>query len=166
MIIDTLKMLPDTVFHMFYKIAHAGLISFAFVFRPAFHGVNVVVRQGEHLLMVKNSYRQGFSFPGGYVRSGESPRDAAVREMAEETGLAVYPNQLKHACRYRLTVHFKRETIDIYEMEIGKNPAFSIDGREVVWAGFMTPEKALAKVLCAPAKYYLISNVQITKTDA
>ena len=149
------KRLPDTAFHLFYKLVHAGLIAFSFVFRPAVRGVNVVLRQGQHFLLVKNSYRKRLSFPGGYVKSGESPKDAAVREVAEEMGLAISPNQLKHARQYRLAVHFKRETIDIYEMEIGRKTTFTIDNREVVWAGFMTTETALANVLCAPAKYYL-----------
>lgn len=32
--------------------------------------------------------------PGGGISSGESPRQAAVRELAEETGIAVGPDQL------------------------------------------------------------------------
>lgn len=42
------------------------------------------------LLMVERSDGHGWAMPGGYVEPGEDPIDAAVRELAEETGLMVY----------------------------------------------------------------------------
>jgi 8-oxo-dGTP diphosphatase len=46
----------------------------------------------ERILLVRNSPRGpspgGWSLPGGGIEHGESPRDAVVREVAEETGLA------------------------------------------------------------------------------
>ena len=50
----------------------------------------LVVRDGR-ILLVRNSprgpYPGGWSLPGGGIQHGESPRDAVVREVAEETGL-------------------------------------------------------------------------------
>jgi ADP-ribose pyrophosphatase len=39
------------------------------------------------LLMVERSDGHGWALPGGYVDPGEDPRDAAVRELAEETSI-------------------------------------------------------------------------------
>jgi 8-oxo-dGTP diphosphatase len=39
------------------------------------------------VLLVKPTYKRGWDIPGGYVEPGESPRQAAVREVAEELGL-------------------------------------------------------------------------------
>jgi len=50
----------------------------------------LVVRD-DQILLVRNSprgpYPGGWTLPGGGIEHGESPRDALVREMAEETGL-------------------------------------------------------------------------------
>ncbi|SCF33912.1 NUDIX domain-containing protein [Micromonospora mirobrigensis] len=39
------------------------------------------------IVMVERSDGHGWALPGGYVDPGETPADAAVRELAEETGL-------------------------------------------------------------------------------
>lgn len=48
-----------------------------------------LVAPGNHVLMVKASYKNEWTFPSGIVDMGESPAQAAQRELAEETGLAL-----------------------------------------------------------------------------
>jgi 8-oxo-dGTP diphosphatase len=61
------------------------------------HGVGIIVLKRESVLMVKRG-KQPFlgrwSYPGGSVEAGESPEDAAVRELFEETGLTVRTPQM------------------------------------------------------------------------
>ncbi len=45
----------------------------------------VAFREGK-FLMVYNVKRRGWEMPGGHIRVGESPVDAAVREFREESG--------------------------------------------------------------------------------
>jgi 8-oxo-dGTP pyrophosphatase MutT (NUDIX family) len=59
-----------------------------------FHGtwltgaaVAVVDRDRSRVLLVRQSYREGFALPGGILHRREPPAQAAAREVFEETGL-------------------------------------------------------------------------------
>jgi 8-oxo-dGTP pyrophosphatase MutT (NUDIX family) len=41
------------------------------------------------ILLVRPTYKPFWDLPGGYVEPGESPRAAAIREVAEELGLKI-----------------------------------------------------------------------------
>ena len=61
------------------------------------------------ILLVRNSargpYPGGWSLPGGGIDHGESPRDALVREVAEETGLACEVGDVVDGDRLALRGH-------------------------------------------------------------
>jgi 8-oxo-dGTP diphosphatase len=46
------------------------------------------------VLLVEPTYKPYWEIPGGAVEADESPRDAAVRELKEELGLACAPGRL------------------------------------------------------------------------
>ncbi len=49
----------------------------------------MVERADGALLLVRHTYRSRWGVPGGLLEKGEHPRDAAVRETLEETGLDI-----------------------------------------------------------------------------
>jgi ADP-ribose pyrophosphatase YjhB (NUDIX family) len=49
----------------------------------------IIERPDGAVLLVRLSYRNSWGVPGGLLKRGESPEDAARREVAEEVGLAV-----------------------------------------------------------------------------
>jgi len=54
--------------------------------------VTMVVRDDRgRILLTKNADANSWTLPGGSIEPNESPKDAAVREMREETGLLVEP---------------------------------------------------------------------------
>ncbi len=59
--------------------------------------VTVTCAGTRHLLMVERGDGHGWAVPGGAVEPGEDGVRAAVRELAEETGLAARPDQCRAA---------------------------------------------------------------------
>ncbi|GII24642.1 NUDIX domain-containing protein [Planosporangium mesophilum] len=47
----------------------------------------IFVDEHDRLLLVRPTYKEYWDIPGGYVEPGESPREAVVREVAEELGI-------------------------------------------------------------------------------
>jgi 8-oxo-dGTP diphosphatase len=56
-------------------------------------GLLIQDRQGR-VLLVRPTYKEGWDIPGGYVEPGESPAQAAAREVIEEIGATITPGRL------------------------------------------------------------------------
>ena len=69
--------------------------------------VYVALVEGERIFLLRRAntgHRDGeWAMPAGHVESGETPAEAALRELLEETGVAAAPSDLEcaHVC-YRL----------------------------------------------------------------
>ncbi len=59
--------------------------------KPSFSvgAICIIERADGSLLLVRNSYRRGWGFPGGLLNRGETPLDAVRRETHEEIGVDV-----------------------------------------------------------------------------
>lgn len=58
---------------------------------PSFYvgAICVIERSDGALLLIRNTYRKAWGFPGGFLKRGESPADAVLRETQEEVGAKV-----------------------------------------------------------------------------
>ena len=126
-----------------YRLAHWGLRLLWFLRRPETTGALVAVWHGGRVLLVKNSYRRELTLPGGYVRPREDRRVTAARELREEVGIRVQPARLVHAYHGTHFFENRKDTLDIYELEVEEAPEVSVDDREVVRAEFVAPNEAL-----------------------
>src|SRR3712207_1003771 len=81
-----LRAIMDRFWRLAYRLGFRAALLWWRLRRPAYDGAAVAVWLGGRVLAVQRSYRPNLSWPGGGIRPGEAPRDAARRELREELG--------------------------------------------------------------------------------
>lgn len=147
--------LPTRGLQAAYIVAHRMLRAYWFVRRPQTSGSLLAVWHDGELMLVKNSYRRQYSLPGGYMHRGESPVQAASRELGEEVGLHIPPEAIRQTFTAVRDFEFREDKVTISETVLDVRPKLTIDKREVVWAGFLPPNKIRALRLVPHLRDYL-----------
>ncbi|HMJ57168.1 MAG TPA: NUDIX hydrolase [Polyangiaceae bacterium] len=142
----------DLFFRLAYRSAYRLMRVYWAVRHPQAHGALVAIWHDGKILLVQNSYVPYRSLPGGYVHSHETGRDAALRELREETGIQATSSDLKPVVDEHHEWEGKREHIEIFELDVTERPHIEVDNREVVQAGFFSPQEALGLVLFPPLR--------------
>lgn len=144
-----------------FVVAHRMLRAYWAVRRPHTRGALVAVWHSGALLVVKNSYRNEHTLPGGYQRAGETSAEAGARELAEECGIFVDPARIRDAYRGTHPFEFRRDEVTILEVDIERRPdVISIDHREVTWAGFKQPEEILKMRIVPHLRDYILEHAK------
>ena len=137
------------------RVAYRLQLAWWYVRRPSIQGAYVAVWHGRRVLMIRNSYRNRDSLPAGGLRRGETPLDAAVRELDEEVGIAATPAQLAYHGEILTETQYAKDHAHFFELRCAAEPVVRIDRREVVWAGFLEPEEAIARGVVRSVRIYL-----------
>jgi 8-oxo-dGTP diphosphatase len=116
-------------------------------------GAIVAVHVGGLLLLLRSSYRREWNFPGGSVRHGESPDEAARRELAEEIGLSA--SSLVPAGEVSGFWEGRQDRVHLFELRLDRLPELRLDNREIVAARLATEEELGKLALTAPVAAYL-----------
>jgi 8-oxo-dGTP pyrophosphatase MutT (NUDIX family) len=140
---------------MGYRLAYFSLRVWWFARRPQTHGAAVALWHEGRILMLRTSYRDCLSLPGGFVRSGEPSEQAARRELHEELGISLPPQELRHAWHGAIRFESRQDTIDIWEATLTSAPIPHVAGREIVWADWMTPTEAARHPMLPHINAYL-----------
>lgn len=105
------------------------------------------VRPDGTVLLTKRSASKNFplswEFPGGSALAGESSRAAAMRELYEETSVAVQAEKLILVGRYAETTAL----LDFYVAHLSEDPVIALDPAEVAayeWVALDVVEQRLA----------------------
>jgi 8-oxo-dGTP pyrophosphatase MutT (NUDIX family) len=86
------------------------------------------------LLMLRQPGNSGWSLPGGLINKRESPIDAAARELREETGIRLQPDQLTQALPSAM-VNPRTQQVDcVYTATVPGDVAIEPDPVEVLEA--------------------------------
>ncbi|MEY4575970.1 MAG: hypothetical protein RL701_673 [Pseudomonadota bacterium] len=142
----------DRAFQLGYIVAYQLMRTYWRVRHPVTHGAVVAIWNQGEVLLVRNSYVSFYSSPGGYLNRDEDGRHAAVRELAEEVGVHVTPDQLTLALDVTHPWEHKQDHVQIYELTLPERPRVNVDHREVVDAAWFTPERALKLQLFPPLR--------------
>lgn len=141
--------------HHAYRAVHGLRRLWWWLRRPTNHGTMVAVWCGTRVLLVRTSYRPGWTLPGGFVERGESLAQAAARELAEEVGIVVDVEELRETeVIFHTTEHLK-DHVHIFEARFAAIPPVTVDGREVVEAAFVEQQQAHERQLFLPVREYL-----------
>jgi 8-oxo-dGTP pyrophosphatase MutT (NUDIX family) len=123
--------------------------------RPHTHGALVAIWCEGELLLVETSYRRSWSLPGGGIERGETARQAAVRELAEEVGLRVRAVQLLDPWQITERGPGGLNTVTIFTLPVQTRPELVIDGLEIVAVHWLSREQALTRELPGHVRCYL-----------
>lgn len=147
--------LVDASFRTAYRVAYRLMKAYWNVRQPTTHGALVAVWHERRILLVKNSYVPYYSLPGGYLHRGETAAQAAARELKEEVGLEISPEQLRPSVDISHRWEGKQDHVEIFELILDHEPLVMADRREVVEAGFFFEERALELNLFPPIRAHI-----------
>ena len=133
-------------------------------YAPTFNTADAVVIQSGHVLVVRRGAQPGkglWALPGGFVNQKERIKDAAIRELMEETGIRLAEGKRGE--------DITRSMLEgsIREKEIFDNPERSARGRTITIAYLMRLDdtKPLPKVRGMNVPYYESNGNEEVETE-
>lgn len=114
-----------------YVMELRGLIGSRLLLLPSVAAV--VHDHAGNLLLQEKSSGEGWSLPAGAVEPGETPHDAIVREVMEETGLVVSPTSILGVfggCEFRYTYpngHQVEYVVTLFKCHVLENKGTKTD---------------------------------------
>jgi ADP-ribose pyrophosphatase YjhB (NUDIX family) len=134
--------LRTILYAAFYRLPHSMRRRLVRVVVPKYIvGAVVMVRDAEaadpgRLLLLRQPPGTSWGLPAGLLRRGEEPILGAVRELAEETGIGVRPEDLQAAVP-NAVVHTKGWVDVVFELAVpASTTALVVDGAEVYEAAW------------------------------
>ncbi len=106
-------------------------------------GAQVLVWYQGSILIIQNSYREGYYLPGGGIGRGELPVCAAARELREETGIVVNEFELEDLGPVNYEIQGVPVCDHIYRVNLRSYQEPLVDGLEVTNANFWCCRNAL-----------------------
>jgi 8-oxo-dGTP pyrophosphatase MutT (NUDIX family) len=95
-----------------------------------------IVVRGDEVLMIRDRYGR-WTFPKGHIEQGETPKEAAVREVLEETGVQAVPGERLGQVGYALSGgNDKQVTWFFMTYENGEVRPLQSEIAEARWLGF------------------------------
>jgi 8-oxo-dGTP diphosphatase len=104
----------------------------------------VVVRFEDSVLMIFDSWRRQWELPGGKRDPGETARQAAVRELAEETGIETVDLDFVAVAECDLRQPSRREYTALYRTDLQVAPRLMINDEALAFM-WWNPQLSVAE---------------------
>ncbi len=117
--------------------------------KEAHVALGVIERDGKILIAQRKDpnplWDRKWEFPGGKVDAGETPEEAVVREIVEETGLSPFSATLlgTHTHDWTLTDHVLRVNLHLFRCPVGEGDVVQ-EEKTAYGHAWVSPEEALA----------------------
>lgn len=89
----------------------------------------VVVTHADAVLMMFDSWRKEWELPGGMREPGQTARQAATRELREETGIHAVDLTFAAVAEFDLTKPKRRELLAVYQVQLQVVPQLDRERR-------------------------------------
>lgn len=112
----------------------------------------LVLNEKNQLLLLRTFVSHGnWTLPGGGIKRGESSKQAAVRELYEETGIKVSPAELEYLTTLSKPTYDVPFTAPLFRIKLSRQVALTlhINPFEVAsaqWVDISTPVESLSKI--------------------
>ena len=123
--------------------------------------VSAVIRDEQNRILLMRSVESGkWSLPAGAVEPGESPEDAVIREVSEETGLRVVSARLSAAVggvEFRTTYPNGDQVeyvVSVFDCEVAPGSLYAVDGEASEFRWVSPPEVEVLLHLPYPATLF------------
>jgi 8-oxo-dGTP pyrophosphatase MutT (NUDIX family) len=126
-----------------FYISWPGLVVY-FALRP--RARVIIIDMSGRVLLVQGMWKlwyddTGWSLPGGGIDRGESPAQAAARELGEELGLVLTSADLEPVTRQRLGDYGIGGTVYLFSLKVRDKVAIAPRAHEIVAAGWYTADE-------------------------
>lgn len=148
----------DRIRHIILTVMFQGARFVFTAIKMPIKGALVAIWDREQILVIRKSYQKGWSVPGGLLRRHETRQQAAVREAFEETGVQISEKDLVFVAQVPGDLG-PRDIAHLFEVAVNGPVRIRIDGREIVEAEFVPPDKALERVINEELAAYLRTRV-------
>ena len=148
-------------YKILYTTLYKGHQMYCLIRNPEIQGAYVLCQYSHQVLLIKNSYRSYWTLPCGGVNKGESPLQAAVRELREEVGLHIQPQDLRFSAKILYEGENKRDHIHIFSHQFSRKPSVQIDNMEVEEYQWVNKENVQQYTLFAPIIPYVFSALNM-----
>jgi 8-oxo-dGTP pyrophosphatase MutT (NUDIX family) len=96
----------------------------------------LISRDDGHVLLVRKRATESFMQPGGKIEAGEHPQAALRRELSEELGIEVAPDEMTYVGRYTApAAHELGRFVDaeIFRVAVARSVHPGAEIEEILW---------------------------------